>query len=117
MKNSPSPILLLDVAHPPRPPGEVEDEILDAWSQVRNSPFLRILKIIHGYGKSGKGGGTKEVVRNWLFQNRARFNRVIDGENYSLYDVSTQELRKQVGEYADSDVGATNPGITVVWVK
>lgn len=117
MRSIPSPILVLDVAHPPRPPGEVEDELLHAWSEVRNSSSFRILKIIHGYGKSGKGGATKEVVRNWAFHNRSRLRCVIDGEDYSLYNAATQELRKHIGDYVDADVGAINPGITIVWVK
>ena len=112
-----SPILVLDVAHPPRRPDEVEDQLLDGWSQVRNSSSYRILKIIHGYGKSGTGGGTKQVVRNWAFQNRGRMKSVINGEEYSLYDATTQEMRKLVGEYSDPDLGALNPGITIVWVK
>ena len=117
MKSVQSPVLTLDVAHPPRPPGEVEEELLQAWSQVRNSASFRILKVIHGYGKSGKGGATKEVARNWLFRNRSRFKRIVDGENYGVFEAATQELRKHVGEYADADIGAINPGITIVWVK
>ena len=117
MKAAPFPVLVIDVAHPPRRPGDVEDELLHALSQVRNSGSLRILKIVHGYGKSGKGGGTREVVRNWAFQNRARLKSIINGEEYGLYDASTQELRKDAGEYSDPDLGAMNPGITIVWVK
>jgi hypothetical protein len=107
----------LDVAHPPRHPDVVEQELVDAWSRVRRSSSLRVLKIIHGHGSSGKGGSTKEVVRNWTFRNRSKFRGVIDGENYSLYDRSTQEMRQEVGQYADTDLGKANPGITVVWTK
>ncbi len=117
MATIPSPVLVLDVAHPPLPPGEVEEELLRAWSQVRNSSSLRLIKIIHGYGKSGAAGSTKDVVRNWAYRNRTRLKGVVDGENYSLYDASTMHLRKEVGGYADADIGAANPGITILWVK
>ena len=110
-------ILTLDLAHPPRHPDEVEDELLQAWMKVRGSPTLRLIKIIHGYGKSGKGGTTKNVVRNWTFHYRSKFRLVVDGENYSLYDAGTQEVRKHLGEYLDSDLGASNAGVTVVFVK
>lgn len=110
-------ILTLDVAHPPRRPEVAEDELLQALLRVRGSSTLRIIKIIHGYGKSGKGGTTKDIVRNWVFRNRGRFRFAVDGENYSLYNADTQELRRHVGEYLDSDLGAANPGITVVFVK
>jgi hypothetical protein len=112
-----SVILTIDVAHPPRHPDDVEEEILLAWSQVRNSSSLRILKIIHGYGSGGKGGATKDVVRNWIFRNRNKFKQIIDGENYNLYNASTQEMRKQVMAYTDVDLGSVNSGITIVWVK
>ncbi len=57
-------MLTIDVAHPTRRPDEAEEDLLEAWSQVRNSSSLHILKIIHGYGSSGKGSATKELVRN-----------------------------------------------------
>lgn len=92
-------------------------ELVRAWTQVRNSSTLRVLKIVHGYGSSGKGGSTKEVVRNWVFRKRAKFGNIIDGENYSLFDPGTQRMRTEIGEYADVDLGSGNSGITIVWVK
>jgi len=112
-----TPILTIDVAHPPRHPDDVEEELLLALSQVRNSSSLRILKIIHGYGSAGKGSTTKELVRNWVFRNKNRFKQTIDGENYSLYNAPTQEMRKQVGACTDTDLGSGNAGVTIVWVK
>ena len=112
-----APLLTVDVAHPSRPPDQVEEELLHAWSQIRNSPSLSVLKIIHGYGSSGKGGSTKDVVRNWAFRHRSRFRRIIEGERYTLYNEDTRELRKEVGSYEDADLQHANPGLTVVWVK
>jgi len=112
-----SPLLIIDLAHPPRPPATVEQELLDAWNDVRNSSALRALKVIHGYGSSGRGGRTKELVRNWIFRNRSKFIAVIEGEEYGLYDRGTQELRKALGNFPDSDLDAGNAGVTVVWIK
>ncbi len=112
-----SPLLTIDVAHPPRPPDQVESELLDAWSRIRNSQSLRVLKVIHGHGSRGTGGSTKELVRGWFFRNRDRFLAVIDGEQYSRFDSSTQALRRDVGTFADPDLDHANPGITVVWIR
>ena len=113
----PYPLLTIDVAHPPRSPAEVEALLLDAWSQVRNSPGLRVLKIIHGYGSTGKGGSSKETVRNWAFRNRARIPAIINGEDYGLLDPGTQAMRNEVGMFDDGDLDAGNPGIVVLWIK
>jgi hypothetical protein len=112
-----SPVFTLDVAHPPRHPEQVEQELLDAWQTVRNSPDLRVLKIIHGYGSSGKGGATKETVQNWVFRHRAKFLAVIKGEEFTLFNDETARLRRALGAYPDPDLGFPNPGITIVWVR
>jgi len=112
-----SVLLTIDVAHPPRNAGRVESELLEAWSRVRNSGTLRLLKIIHGHGSSGRGGSTKVVVRNWTFRNRGRFKAVIEGELYSRFDVNVQEMRLELGLFDDSDIENGNPGITLIWVK
>lgn len=111
------PLYTLDVAHPPRHPDVVEESLLEAWERVRNSPALRVMKIIHGYGSGGKGGSTREVVRNWLFRRRERFRGIVYGEDYTSHNPDVQELRKETGHYSDPDLTMPNPGITIVWVK
>jgi len=110
-------LLTFDVAHPPRHPADVEAELMEMWQHARNRPELRVVKIIHGHGSSGRGGTTREVVRNWLFKNRAQFRSIIEGEHYSLTAPSTMELRREVGLYADNDLDQQNRGITLVWIR
>lgn len=112
-----SPIHTIDVSHPPRHPDVVEQELVSAWSTVRNSATLRIIKIVHGHGSTGKGSSTKELVRNWLFRSRTKFRAVIDGEQYEMFNAVVQEMRSEVGQFNDRDLNAANPGITIVWVK
>lgn len=112
-----SPLLTIDVAHPPRHPDAVESELLEAWSKVRNSSSLRILKVIHGHGSTGRGGSTKEVVRNWAFRNRNKLKGVVEGEQYSMFDAVVQEMRTEVGQYTDGDLQKQNPGITLLWIR
>lgn len=107
----------MDVAHPPLRPAAVEQELLEIFRTAPDIQGLRVVKIIHGYGSTGPGGVTKDVVRNWLFRERRKFRRVIEGENYTLYNPATQEMRLAVGTYPDRDLAAGNPGLTVVWVR
>ena len=112
-----SAVYLLDVAHPPRPADTIETQLLEAWQMVRNSPTLRVMKVIHGYGSSGKGGSSRETVRNWAFQRKSRLRAVIDGEHYSVRNRVIEELLKDVGPLGDPDLDAGNPGITILWVR
>ena len=112
-----SPILTVDVAHPPLSASETEEVLLQSWSLVRNSQTLRLLKIIHGYGSSGKGGTTRETVRLWAFRQRKKFRDVIEGESYNPYHPQVQEMRKELGLFEDQDLRNENPGITLIWVK
>ena len=110
-------LVTIDVAHPPRHPDDVEAELDDVAARVMRSESHRVLKVVHGYGSSGRGGTTREVVRNWAFRRRARFRAVIAGESYALDDEATRELRIEVGSYNDADLDGANRGITIVWVK
>jgi hypothetical protein len=112
-----SPFLIIDVAHPPRHPDIVEEQLLDAWSRARNTPSVRVLKIVHGHGSSGKGGSTKTIVRNWAYEQRSRFRAVIPGEEYTPFNPLTQALRQETGMSQDPDLHHGNPGMTVIWIR
>lgn len=110
-------LLTIDVAHPPRHPDAVERELRETLQKSRNSPSIRVLKVIHGYGSTGRGGTTRETVRNWGYVNRGRIRGVIHGEDYGLTDAETVDLRQAVGDFPDPDLGAQNGGITVFWIR
>ena len=110
-------ILTIDVAHPARPAAAVEAALQDALMQVRNSRQWRAVKVVHGYGSHGKGGATKETVRDWAYQFRRHFRAWIQGEAYGIFDDDTREMREECGQIVDSDLDASNSGITIMWVK
>ncbi len=112
-----NPVLVVDVAHPPRSQEAVEKELLDALARIRSSRVVRVLKVVHGYGASGRGGATKTVVQNWFFRRRRDVRAVLAGESYDVLDPATQAMRADVGQFPDPDLGAANMGITVVWVR
>jgi len=109
-------LVVIDVAHPARPQEDVEAELLAALNRVRSSKVVRVLKIVHGYGASGRGGVTKGIVQNWLFRHRETVRGVLPGESYGILDPATMAMRAEVGQFADEDLGGANRGITVVWV-
>ena len=107
----------IDLAHPPLGAARVEEALTEALAAARNSPDLRVIKVIHGYGSSGRGGATREVVRNWAFRMRGRLRGVIAGEDYSLFDAATQAMHAETGPIGDPDLDAGNRGVTYLWIR
>lgn len=111
-----TPLHTIDVAHPPRPPSTVEHQLTDAWHHVRQHEHLRVLKVIHGYGSAGTPGTIRDTARNWAWGHRRHFRAIINGEDYSLFDATTQDMRAALGPYADADIDGANQGILVIWI-
>jgi len=107
----------IDIAHPPLTSNKAEHMLEDELRSARLSKERCVLKVIHGYGSQERPGILKEVVRNWTYRNRAKLLAVIPGEEYNMFDPKTIEMRKVCGQMFDSDLGASNPGITLIWMK
>ncbi len=110
-------VRVVDVAHPPRRADAVEDLLMREWGVVRNSAQWRVIKVIHGYGSSGRGGSTRETVRNWSSRMKGKFLAVIAGEEYSMFHPESQAMRRAIGAFDDSELEAGNKGITYLWVR
>lgn len=76
-----------------------------------------VLKIIHGYGSSGKGGKIRIAARERLdfLQRKKVIRGYIPGEKFSIFEEATRkafltcpELRK------DSDLERSNNGVTFI---
>ncbi len=75
------------------------------------------VKIIHGYGSSGKGGvlrdGIQATLRGALQE--GRIAAFILGENWRISDEATWKVLKQHPEWkTDQDLNRRNKGISVV---
>jgi hypothetical protein len=81
---------------------------------------VRVLKVIHGYGSSGKGGTLCHGLRK-SFALRKRENVIkefIPGESFSIFNNTVLLLLDAVPELrGDPDLDATNEGVTVLWLK
>lgn len=110
MRKNNGPPRSIDIAHPPRKAKSVEDELVRLITGARASR-TRIVKVIHG-----RRGNTRTITRNWIFEARRNFKTVIHGEDYDIFNKSVQEMRAECGFFEDSDLGAGNSGITVIWL-
>lgn len=79
-----------------------------------------LMKIIHGYGSSGKGGRIRTACRKHLQQAQAEgtIAAVITGEAFSIFDATT---RHYLNTYPllrqDRDLDRENRGVTFVFFR
>ena len=75
------------------------------------------LKLIHGYGSSGRGGKIRTACRKYLREQAAagRVRLVIAGEEFSIFSEETRRSFALCGELRqDGDLDGENRGVTFV---
>ena len=97
----------------------VNDAIKRVTYNIRNAKALGAgaVKIIHGYGSSGRGGGIRPAVRRYLGEQKAKglIRDFIPGEDFSLFNEATREAFLHCADLrSDSDLDRHNNGITIV---
>jgi hypothetical protein len=81
---------------------------------------VRVLKVIHGYGSTGKGGRLCVGLRKsfGLRRKEGVIREFIPGEDFEVFDQTTLKLLEEVPEMrGDCDLGRMNEGVTVVWIR
>ena len=97
----------------------VNDAIKRVTYNIKNAGPMGVsaIKLIHGYGSTGKGGGIRTETRKYLdrLKSRNEIKGYITGEQFSIFDEQTRKaflvcdaLRR------DSDLERHNNGITIV---
>lgn len=85
-------------------------------ARARRTP---VLKVIHGYGSSGKGGAIKRDVAQTLTKKlrAGEIRAFVHGENFSPFDESARKILDQCpGLKGDKDYTRGNDGITIVLI-
>jgi len=80
----------------------------------------KVLKVIHGYGSSGKGGALCVGLRKsfGLRKKEGIIKDFIAGEDFSIFNETVLTLLEAVpGLRGDPDLNATNEGVTFLWLK
>jgi len=80
----------------------------------------KVLKVIHGYGSSGKGGALYVGLRKsfGLRKKEGVIKDFVAGEVFSIFNPTVLALLEAVPELrGDPDLSATNEGITILWLK
>ncbi len=84
---------------------------------VKNIDNNKVVKIVHGYGSTGKGGLIKDAVRKALEKEKMRgsIRGFIPGEEFSAaYDNTGKMFKIYPFIESDEDCRKSNPGITLI---
>ncbi|MBP9903137.1 MAG: hypothetical protein KBH45_16880 [Verrucomicrobia bacterium] len=81
---------------------------------------VQVLKVIHGYGSSGKGGvlgvGLRKSFR--LRKKEGGIKDFIAGETFTIFNPTVLAMLEAIPELrGDPDLSATNEGVTILWLK
>ena len=80
----------------------------------------KVLKVIHGYGSSGKGGALCVGLRKsfGLRKKEGVIKDFIAGDDFTIFNETVLALLEAVpGLRGDPDLNATNEGVTFLWLK
>ena len=99
------------------PTAEEARQRLATEIDVARKKGVGLLKIVHGYGSTGKGGTLRKSLRTMLLrmQHEGKIGRVIFGESWDLFDEPSRNLMDRYPLIrGDRDIGRGNAGITIV---
>lgn len=95
---------------------EARDSLKQEIASARQAG-VKALKIIHGYGSTGKGGALKDAIRKSLSlrKKEGKISGYIIGEKWTIFNDEARKAIELAGElHGDSDLERCNEGITIV---
>ena len=95
-------------------------QLVAAEIKLAKREGAKVLKVIHGYGSSGEGGVLCVGLRKsfGLRKKEGVIKDFIAGEDFSIFNDAVLALLEAVpGIRGDPDLGATNEGVTLIWLK
>ena len=98
------------------PPVEEAISRLRTGLQEMKAGQVKVVKLIHGYGSTGRGGKIRTGIRNELayMKRRGLIREFIRGEDFGPMDAASRRLAEQEQSITrDPDYGRMNHGITM----
>ena len=97
----------------------VDDAIKRTTYNIKNAGArgVAVVKLIHGYGSTGKGGAIRLEVRKYLerIMKSGQIKYYITGEDFSIFDEGTRKAFLACDDLRrDSDLERHNNGVTFV---
>ena len=93
---------------------------LDAELEAARKMNTPLMKLIHGYGSSGKGGRIRTASRRYLEEAAARghITAYLPGERFTIFDETARRALTRYPQLrADRDLNCENRGVTFVFFQ
>jgi hypothetical protein len=103
---------VIDIGHRKLSVDEAISELEATVSKAHYSGQFAVIKVIHGHGT----GALKRAVRNWCHEQIGRFQSVIHGEDYDLFNPESAAMRRACQHPDDPDLGRHNSAVTYIWL-
>jgi len=103
---------IIDIGHSNH---SIEHALSLLETTVSQSAFegrIRAIKIITGHGS----GALRDAVRDWCKDQEGRFQAVIHGEDYSMFNKDAADMRAECNLRHDVDFGRGNRAVTYIWL-
>ena len=110
MKNA--KIKIVDIGHKNLRLEDAQSLLETTISQIAYEGNIKVVKIITGHGS----GALRHSVRKWLQEQEGRFQAVINGEDYNMFNTLAADMRSECHIKDDFDFGKGNSAITFVWL-
>ena len=81
-------------------------------SQTQYEGEIRVIKVITGHGS----GRLRSSIREWCVEQEGRFQAVVFGEDYHMFNKTAVDMRTDGEIKQDSDFGKKNSAITYIWL-
>ena len=107
----------LELGHP-----TVDEALRRLEGELRSARLMHApaVKLIHGYGSSGKGGRIRTACRVYLHQEKetGHIHDIICGEDFSIFNEATRRAFAVCDSLRqDRDLDNDNRGITIVILR
>ena len=106
------PFKIIDIGHKGFTIDEALSELEAKVSECIFQGNIRSIKIIHGHGS----GALQKGVRDWCKGYDGRFQGVVYGENYDLFNPLAAAMRADSRSPEDPDLGRRNGAVTYIWL-
>ncbi|MCQ2609472.1 MAG: Smr/MutS family protein [Lachnospiraceae bacterium] len=88
---------------------------LDSEIKVCEKEGIRYVKIIHGYGSTGKGGAIREECRDTLQKmlDDKKIKKIVYGEDFKILNRDAYDIRTKCADF-EPLFHCTNKGVTII---